>query len=187
MRIMSLNFTLLGDFPMSLTDLASLGSFVSGIAVLASLIFVGFQMRQNTQAVKAAASQAHSANYHQLVSHIIEHADVARIWRRGLEQFDSLTDDERVRFLVFLSGAFRFFEATRLQWRHGQLDSEHWHNVESNVRDLAPHPGVKTYWTIRHHWHSIEFRGWFESLPQTVATSVLYGESTETPSNASTQ
>jgi hypothetical protein len=37
---------------MSLSDLAAIGSFVSGLAVLASLIFVGFQLRQNTQAVR---------------------------------------------------------------------------------------------------------------------------------------
>jgi anaerobic selenocysteine-containing dehydrogenase len=55
---------------MSLTGLAAIGSFVSGIAVLASLIFVGFQLRQNTKAIRAEASQAHAQNWQQ-----INHAD----------------------------------------------------------------------------------------------------------------
>ena len=37
---------------MSLTDLASLGSFVSGVAVLVSLIFLYFQLRQVRQQVE---------------------------------------------------------------------------------------------------------------------------------------
>src|SRR5215472_11229819 len=37
---------------MSLSDLASLGSFVSGAAVLASLVFLFFQMRQMTEQVR---------------------------------------------------------------------------------------------------------------------------------------
>ena len=48
---------------MSLADLAAIGSFVSGIAVVISFVFLGFQMRQNTKAMKAAASQAHAANF----------------------------------------------------------------------------------------------------------------------------
>src|SRR5262249_46425204 len=37
---------------MSLSDLAALGSFVSGVAVLASLVFLFFQMRQMTEQVR---------------------------------------------------------------------------------------------------------------------------------------
>src|SRR5215469_16965844 len=39
---------------MTLSDLASLGSFVSGLAVLVSLIFLYFQVRQATQLVRQA-------------------------------------------------------------------------------------------------------------------------------------
>src|SRR5215472_7715408 len=39
---------------MSLSDLASLGSFVSGVAVLISLIFLYFQVRQANQLVRQA-------------------------------------------------------------------------------------------------------------------------------------
>src|SRR5215469_13035796 len=39
---------------MSLSDLASLGSFVSGVAVLASLVFLYFQLRQIGLQVKQA-------------------------------------------------------------------------------------------------------------------------------------
>jgi flagellar biosynthesis/type III secretory pathway M-ring protein FliF/YscJ len=37
---------------MSLSDLAALGSFISGVAVLASLVFLFFQMRQMTEQVR---------------------------------------------------------------------------------------------------------------------------------------
>lgn len=62
---------------MSLSDLASIGSFISGIAVLASLMFIGAQMLQNNRAIKAAASQAHAANFQQILSVAIENGEVA--------------------------------------------------------------------------------------------------------------
>lgn len=159
---------------MSLSDLAAVGSFVSGVAVLASLIFVGFQLRQNTQAVRAAASQAHSQNWQQITMSVVECADFAHIRRRGLVDIDSLTDDERVRFYAFAGATLRFFEGARLQWLHGQLDNEHWHNVEKTATDFAATSGYKAYWAQRHHWMSPQFQEWYEALSQGGAQE-LYG------------
>jgi hypothetical protein len=68
----------------------------------------------------------------------------------------------------------RFFEGARLQWRHGQLDSEHWHNVQKTATDFAATSGYKAYWAARHHWLSPEFQKWYESLSQERAHD-LYG------------
>jgi hypothetical protein len=160
---------------MSLSDLAAVGSFVSGLAVLASLIFVGFQLRQNTQAVRVGASQAHSQNWQQITMQVVESGDFARIWRLGLDDIGCLTDDERVRFYAFAGAMLRFFEGARLQWRHGQLDKEHWHNVEKTAIDLAVTSGFKVYWAARRHWLSPEFQNWYESLSQDRAHR-LYGK-----------
>lgn len=160
---------------MSLSDLASIGSFVSGFAVLASLIFIGAQMRQNNRAIKSAASQAHAANFQQVLSVAIENGDVAHLWRVGLGDLSALTDDERTRFLVLTSSLFRFYEAARLQWRHGQLDKEHWENIVFQVSDFGSQPGIRAYWAIRGRWHSKEFRHWFESLPLAQSAPDLYG------------
>jgi hypothetical protein len=159
---------------MSLSDLAAIGSFVSGIAVLASLIFVGFQLRQNTRAIRAEASQAHAQNWQQITMQFAGSTEVARVWRLGLTELDSLTDDERVQFYGFAGATLRFFEGARLQWRHGQLDEEHWHNVVKTATDFAASPGFKTYWAVRHHWLSPDFQKWYESLSQQGAHD-LYG------------
>jgi hypothetical protein len=160
---------------MSLSDLAAVGSFIGGLAVLGSLIFVGFQLRQNTQAVRAGASQAHSHNWLQITMQVVESGDFARVWRLGVEDIESLTDDERVRFYAYAGAALRFFEGARLQWRHGQLDKEHWHNVEKTATDFAATSGFKSYWAARHHWLSPEFQNWYESLSKERAHE-LYGK-----------
>ena len=165
---------------MTLADLSSLGTFISGVAVLASLIFVGFQLRQNTQAVRATASQAHASNLQQIVTPVVENGEVARLWRLGLSDIESLTDDERVRFVAFTSGLFRFYESARLQWRHGQLDSEHWQNVALQAADFARQPGIKRFWEIRGHWHSREFQKWYESLPNEKPLSIYEARSEQT-------
>ncbi|HEY1547257.1 MAG TPA: hypothetical protein VGG28_05535 [Kofleriaceae bacterium] len=157
---------------MSLADLAAIGSFVSGIAVLASLIFIGFQLRQNPRAVRAAASQAHAQNWQQITAPVVEGADFARIWRLGLEDVERLTDDERMRFYAFAGSNLRFFEGARLQWRHGQLDDEHWYNVEKTAIDFAASSGFRAYWALRRHWLSPEFQEWYDGLSRQKAHPV---------------
>ena len=46
---------------MSLTDLANLGEFLSSIGVLASLIYLAIELRQNTAMMQVSASGAHRA------------------------------------------------------------------------------------------------------------------------------
>ena len=157
---------------MSLSDLSAIGSFVSGMAVLASLLFISFQIRQNTKAVRAAASQAHSQNWHQITLPVVENADFARIWRLGLEDITPLTEDERMRFYAFAGSTLRFFEGARLQWLHGQLDKEHWHNVEKTAVDFSASSGFKAYWALRGHWLSADFQRWYETLAQHKALPV---------------
>jgi hypothetical protein len=159
---------------MNLSDLASIGSLAGGLAVVVSLLFVGFQLRQNTLAVRAETSQSHAGNWAQITTPITEYADFARIWRRGLDGLAALTEDERARFVAFSSGVFRFFEASRLQWRHGQLDAEHWQNVEAFLKDIANRPGIIDFWALRRHLHSTEFRTWFESLPRAAPAARFY-------------
>lgn len=170
---------------MSLSDLASLGSFVSGIAVLLSLIFVAVQLRQNTEAVRASSSQAHEGELHEVLRPIIENDDVAELFRLGFEGgLRSLSDNQRVRYMVIMSGIARYYQASWLRWRQGQLDKVQWHSVECNFRDLFPHTGFQEYWSIRRNWYSAEFAAWADSFPKTTPERGLYDIPTSSPSRA---
>ena len=59
---------------MSLEQASFLAQIISAVAVFASLLFVGLQVRQNTNAVRAASSQAHSTMYHGLTDNLVNHA-----------------------------------------------------------------------------------------------------------------
>lgn len=149
---------------MTLEDASFISQIVAAFTVIASLVFVGMQLRQNTKSVRSATSVAHSELLIQLGSFAFGSDDGARIWRLGLQGLDHLTDNERVRFIAFISTLMRFFEATRVQWLNGQLDKAHWHSTEHQAMGLASQPGITQWWEVRSHWHSDEFRSWFSSL-----------------------
>lgn len=163
---------------MSLEQTSLLAQIVSAVAVIASLVFVGIQLRQATRAVRASSSQAHSAMYHAIIAHIIENADFARIWRESLVDPNSQGPDERARFLAFASTIFRYYESSRVQWLRGQLDDEHWHTIKQQATSLSGMPGIQSWWQMRQHWHSEEFQRWFASL-EPAEGETIYGSTVD--------
>lgn len=149
---------------MTLEQASLVAQIVSAVAVIASLIFVGVQLKQASAAIRGASSEAHAALYTQLVHCIIDNADFARIWSAGLTDPKALSEDEWVRFVAYSSALFRQYETSRVQWQKGRLDNEHWHTVEKQATNFRHMPGLEAAWKVRGHWYSPDFRNWFESL-----------------------
>ena len=85
---------------MSLEQMSFLAQIVSALVVVASLIFVGFQLNHAAAAIRVASSQAHLECYTDLAKSVIDDGDFARIWRVGLGEPKKLTEDEWVRFVA---------------------------------------------------------------------------------------
>lgn len=154
---------------MTLEQWAFIAQIVSAIAVIASLVFVGFQLKRATAAIRATSSQAHSSLYTDLVQSIIDNADFARVWSIGLTDPKALAEEEWVRFVAYASALFRLYESSRVQWLNGRLDEEHWHTIERQAADFGHLPGLQVAWKLRGHWYSAEFHAWFDGLTPTEA------------------
>ena len=166
---------------MSLEQASFLAQTISALAIIASLIFVGVQLRQATRAMRNSSSQPHSAIYSEIISTIIDNGEFASIWRRGLLDPTALSDDEWVRFTACTSAQFRFFESSRVQWLQGLLDEEHWQNIQAQVTSFASQPGIKAWWQLRRDWHSAPFRSWFEGLTGAHETALYRNASKPAP------
>ena len=149
---------------MTLEQWSFVAQIISAIAVIGSLIFVGFQLTKATAAIRATSSQAHSSLYTDLVQSIIDNADFARLWSIGLMSPDQLNEEEWVRFVAYASALFRLYESSRVQWLNGRLDEEHWHTIERQAADFGHLPGLHAAWKLRCHWYSPEFIAWFDGL-----------------------
>lgn len=93
---------------MSITELGALGEFVGSIAVLATLVYLAFQTRQNglmlsqsKDAQTATMIQANMNLWHNLYGRILESAETARIFRAVKSGREVANEDrERVDALL---------------------------------------------------------------------------------------
>jgi hypothetical protein len=132
---------------MSLSDLASLGSFVSGLAVLVSLIYLALQVRQTKRNQQIAIR-------HSRVSRIVElHlalADlaVADAWLHGSAAPHQITHTEVGQFINLCRALFFHFEDSFYQRDEGLLNDDAFETVVAGARLSARSPGFRAAWKI---------------------------------------
>ena len=154
--------------------IGAIGEIMAAAAVIGSLIFVGWQMLQNTNALHTATSHSHMEIYTSLSMSIAENRELATLWSSGLADFSSLDDVDRVRFIAVASSAFRYYETSYVQHSKGNLDDELWNNIEKQLRDMTATPGVVSWWELRRHWYSVRFSALVESLIASDSGQPLY-------------
>ena len=93
---------------MSLSDLASIGSLVSGVAVLISLIYLALQVRQaekNQRAIAAAGRAARSAD---TLLRMADPGSVDAYWLGG-DGDETITETELRQFLLIFQAVMSGF------------------------------------------------------------------------------
>lgn len=115
---------------MTIQDLGAIGEFVGAIAVVASLVYLAAQIRQNTQQIfRSIESEKHAAFERNIESAnrvrelLMLNPDLADLYRRGLKNFLDLDDAEQFRFGLLMRNTFAEFQAAYL--RHLAIGGEH--------------------------------------------------------------
>jgi hypothetical protein len=135
-----------GDLPMTLEQLAYVGEIVASVAVVASLIYVGVQVNQNTRAVQAAAVNATTETANAIRLSIYQDPEIARIYQSGLEDVTSLSSLERTQFRLLMHNAVWALWNTYAQVRFSGLARATWEAQEPLIRRFLGTPGGRWFW-----------------------------------------
>ncbi|HJY52575.1 MAG TPA: hypothetical protein VKD89_01020 [Candidatus Udaeobacter sp.] len=147
---------------MTLNDLANIGQVIGAIAVVISLFYVASQIRQNTNAVRSATAQTvheHFANWYHLVA---ADDELAQIVAKGLGDYGSLSEKERVRFIAAFMAFLSYSQNAFLKWREALLKPALWLGWEQVMMNLFGAPGGKALWKERSYLFGEEFRRYIE-------------------------
>src|SRR5262249_13546080 len=138
---------------MSLSDLASLGSFVSGAAVLGSLVFLYFQLRQiHEQAKQAEKNQRaiiHQGRTAQTTDRILRMAEpaFASVYLKVTLGREPLADEIEFRqFTMMMTVRFREMQDAFFQHDIGLLDEAGLSNHLGGFRGVLSAPAARTVW-----------------------------------------
>ncbi len=133
---------------MSLADLASIGTLLSGAAVVVLLIYLGYQIRQNTHHQRASMQQGRAARTVELLLRTSE-PDAVRALLRGRAGNADIAPEELEQFLRMTTAVFISFEDGYVLRRTGMLDAA---TIAGDDAALAHHilpwPGYQIAWQM---------------------------------------
>jgi hypothetical protein len=132
---------------MSLSDLASLGSFVSGFAVLISLIYLALQVRQTKRNQQIAIRHSRATRVVELHLALADLA-VAGAWLHGSGSPQEITQTEVSQFNNLCRALFFHFEDSFYQREEGLLNDDAFETVVAGARLSARSPGFRAAWRI---------------------------------------
>ncbi len=94
---------------MTLSDLASIGSFVSALAVLVSLVYLALQMRQSARNQMATIHHERTALAQENILRVMD-AEMTEVWMRGQAGDEQLDDVQSRRYIYGVLASLWLFE-----------------------------------------------------------------------------
>ena len=163
---------------MSLSDLAAVGSFVSGVAVLISFVFLAVQLRQSAHNQRASVHNERATLTQDIGLAIASDKEASELWRRGNEADPSLDAAEGNQYFVFAISAFWAYEEFFYQHQDGMIDQARWATNARRFRTMIAAPGFRAAWRVAASgYFESDFANWVEKImreaPVTPGSSTL--------------
>jgi hypothetical protein len=154
---------------MSLTDLASLGSFVSAVAVLISLIYLSLQVKQ---AERNQQASIRATRVTRIVDIYMRLAEPSLSDAMSNASAGANVSDTEVRQFVFYCGA-RFYQAEDSfnQFQEGLLDQRAFDSLVAGLKNSLSEPGMRAYY--KRHRDSFANGNFIEFMDKLVAETRL--------------
>ena len=148
---------------MNWTAVGAIAELIAAIGVIASLAYVGFQIRQNTLSVTASAHRAINDKFISVNEFIAKDAETVKAFLVGRERLEELDEVGKGRFFTIMMNIFQHFEDAFFQHRKGLLEDQYWARIERMIGLYVTEPGVQAWWSVFKDWSTDDFRGYVDS------------------------
>jgi hypothetical protein len=152
---------------MTLTDLASLGSFVSSLAVLVSLGLLGLQVQQASKNQRALMQQGRSGRTVDILLRMSE-PQMAAVLGKAYRCDETLDEAQIISFYGFAAATFWNSEDSFLQFKAGTLDVVSWENDVATLKGLLRNPAYRAAWSMARYGSTGGYAEFVDSLLQDV-------------------
>ena len=132
---------------LTLREWAAVAEIVSAVAVVLSLVYVGFELRGNTKAVEAATLLEVNkiARDHLLL--VWGDADLNRIDMVGGKDLSQLSPEDQQRYFWNVRSFWLGMQTVFRQHEFGILPDEEWRVYNDVICSNIAYPGTRALWT----------------------------------------
>jgi hypothetical protein len=151
----------------TLNELGNLGEFISGLAVVITLVYLALQIRHNTRAVRSSMHQDMIESTLRIAESVSDTEDLGRIVLHADEDYDELTELERIRFDAYAERMFSNFESVFYSYRNSMIEEDLWESWESSYLADISRVSMRRYWQEERPQHLRDFMDFVDQFYRT--------------------
>ena len=133
---------------MTLEQLAYLAQIVGVGLVVASLVYVGRQLKQTTETMRQTAAGYYLNLQDRLCSDVASNREFAERWVRGAADFDSLDDVDKQRVILFEQRAIAAWNQLFLLRQDGLVPDSQWQELIFSVKHFGSRQSARASWSV---------------------------------------
>ena len=118
--------------------IGAIAELIGAGAVVLTLFYLSFQLRQNTRAVQQSAERGILEDASTWMYKIAESPELANIYRKGILN-EQLSPDDKLRFRMMMGALFT-------HWNHAYKVGAFDIVKNSNIEGVLSQPGGRKYW-----------------------------------------
>src|SRR4051794_10606931 len=149
---------------MDWNELCAISQLIGSVAVVFSVLYLAIQVHRGTAIAKLAAQDAAATALREVTKPFAENAELARIWRVGLEDLDALSVDDQARFFHSTYQFLKAYETIHFHHVYGLMDEQIWQGWCGLLKHYIVSPGIERYWEVRHDLFSERFQQFVAGL-----------------------
>lgn len=130
---------------MTLATLVNIGSLISSVAVLVSLVYLNRQIRQGALNQRSKMDRGRSQQVGEWLQYLAQ-PEVAALVLRGHAGDPTLTSLECHRYLWSMYPLVLHFEDSYYQHRDGMISDAQYASVVGHLKSRCPSPGFRALW-----------------------------------------
>ena len=143
---------------MTWSAFGAIADLVGAIAVVASLVYLSRQVRQNTTAVRTANAAAVQSNFQQLARVFYSDRQLGALVLRTMSGDLPENPEDRLAVWAYFFDMLKTAEVAHRHYLRGDLDADLWEASLAFYRAYFETPGFRAYWRERQAAFVPQFR-----------------------------
>ena len=144
--------------------IGAIANVISALAVVVTLVYLAYQLRENTKALRSSSADSALAAVLEFTGDMARDDELNRLFTMGTEDWDSLSESDRARLAYMLFRFFKIMENIHYYHMLGTLDEESWAGWKAVTTHYTQSAAGKVYLKARRSWYSTRFMEFVDSL-----------------------
>lgn len=143
--------------------IGAIGDAVGGVGVVVSLVYLAFQTRQNTRAVRVASFHQVIDSFSEVSLAVFQDPSLVSLMMRARSDPESFTPEDTVRYEFFLLTFFRRAESMFFHSEQGTLQRDSWHGIGVTLQRVLADKPSERWWSENAPRFNPTFRAYVET------------------------